>query len=453
MDAAESPPGSQLLVATILQRLVDSVCFLWARHWRFVWQLCGQIFALSDLCPICICLVSKATWWEITCAPCGWVKLTAPTMYLEYLLFCPESVLKNGSLAFLISFVGMFCSPSAQDVCLTLRGSNSSYSMSRLAPTFTYIPVQCLWPQGSHRRWYPCSRVVWWARIQCICPWALFLKLCFSSKKQCQRLLGGQIPVLRFLPLPMLLCLQIMVLDTALCLRTLLLQKFQRRMTRTGGGMGRNTALGLAVPVPNKAVHTPGAMCAGRYALSSGLPRWGPLRWNTAETEHAPGTVAKTLLRRTELEICKKSKDADCKVRDNQPTQFMNPRIWPCVLHIYIFAVLRCGKWLRHSMHNIVHIRFVVQDCSHSRSDWFVCRRSAGWAMMKRPHMPKQTPMTRCLVALLVLPPRLPQWCLLESWRSYDHAPRQWALECCSVCGRECAWAEGQSCSEEEIEE
>ena len=98
----------------------------------------------------------------------------------------------------------MFCSPSAQDVCLTLRGSNSSYSMSRLAPTFTYIPVQCLWPQGSHRRWYPCSRVVWWARIQCICPWALFLKLCFSSKKQCQRLLGGQIPVLRFLPLPML---------------------------------------------------------------------------------------------------------------------------------------------------------------------------------------------------------------------------------------------------------
>lgn len=69
------------------------------------------------------------------------------------------------------------------------------------------------------------------------------------------------------------LCLQIMVLDTALCLRTLLLQKFQRRMTRTGGGMGRNTALGLAVPVPNKAVHTPGAMCAGRYALSSGLPR------------------------------------------------------------------------------------------------------------------------------------------------------------------------------------
>ena len=61
-------------------------------------------------------------------------------------------------------------------------------------------------------------------------------------------------------------------------------------------------------------------------------------------------------------------------------------------------------------MHNIVHIRFVVQDCSHSRSDWFVCRRSAGWAMMKRPHMPKQTPMTRCLVALLVLPPRLPQW-------------------------------------------
>ena len=122
-------------------------------------------------------------------------------------------------------------------------------------------------------------------------------------------------------------------------------------------------------------------------------------------------------------------------------------------IYIYIFAVLRWGKWLRHSMHNIVHIRFVVQDCSHSRSDWFVCRRSAGWAMMKRPHMPKQTPMTRCLVALLVLPPRLPQWCLLESWRSYDHAPRQWALECCSVCGRECAWAEGQSCSEEEIEE
>ena len=30
--------------------------------------------------------------------------------------------------------------------------------------------------------------------------------------------------------------------------------------------------------------------------------------------------------------------------------------------------------------------------------------------MMKRPHLPKQTPMTRCLVALLVLPPRLPQW-------------------------------------------
>ena len=104
-------------------------------------------------------------------------------------------------------------------------------------------------------------------------PVGLVPQLCFSSKKQCQRLLGGQIPVLRFLPLPMLLRLQLMVLDTALCLRTLLLQKFQRRMTRTGGGMGRNTALGLAVPVPNKAVHTPGAMCAGRYALSSGLPR------------------------------------------------------------------------------------------------------------------------------------------------------------------------------------
>ena len=277
-----------------------------------------------------------------------WMSETNGTSPCIWNTFCPENVLKNGSLAFL-SFVGMFCSPSAQDVCLTLRGSNSSYSMSRLAPTFTYIPVQCLWPQdlpvqcqwpqGLHRRWYPCSHVVWWARIQCICPWDLFLKLCFSSKKQCQRLLGGQIPVLRLLPLPVLLCLQLMVLDMALCLRTLLLQKLQGRMTRTGGGMGRNTALGLAVPVPNKAVHTPGAMCAGRYASSSGLPRWGPLRWNTAETEHAPGMVAKTLVvRRTECEICKKSKNADCKVRDNQPTQFMNTRIWPSVLHIYLFC-------------------------------------------------------------------------------------------------------------------
>ena len=89
-----------------------------------------------------------------------WMSETNGTSPCIWNTFCPESVLKNGSLAFLISFVGMFCSPSAQDVCLTLRGSNSSYSMSRLAPTFTYIPVQCLWPQGLHRRWYPCSRVV-----------------------------------------------------------------------------------------------------------------------------------------------------------------------------------------------------------------------------------------------------------------------------------------------------
>ena len=47
--------------------------------------------------------------------------------------------------------------------------------------------------------------------------------------------------MLRFFPLPVLLWLQLMVLDKALRLQTLLLQSFQSRMTRAGGGMGRDT--------------------------------------------------------------------------------------------------------------------------------------------------------------------------------------------------------------------
>ena len=40
----------------------------------------------------------------------------------------------------------------------------------------------------------------------------------------------------------------------------------------------------------------------------------------------------------------KRARMRTAKVRDNQPTQFMNPRNMDHVYYIYIFAVLRCGK-------------------------------------------------------------------------------------------------------------
>ena len=180
-------------------------------------------------------------------------------------------------------------------------------------------------------------------------------------------------------------------------------------------------ALGLAVLVPNKAAHTPGAMCAGRYASSSGLPRWGPDRWNTAETDSVPGTVAKTLvLRRTECEIWTNSKDADCKVHDNQPLlESMNPRIWPSVLHTYLSFAL--GKMTKaqhaYTAHKVCGPRL------QSFSIRLVRLQEIDWMGDDEAPPLTQTPMTRCLVALmairclLVLPPRLPQWCLLEKLR------------------------------------
>ena len=83
-----------------------------------------------------------------------WMSETAGTPPWIQNAFCSCSFLKHGSLALNLSCVGIYCSPSAQVVCLTLRGSNSNYSMSRSAQTFTFIPVQCLWPQGLHRRWH-----------------------------------------------------------------------------------------------------------------------------------------------------------------------------------------------------------------------------------------------------------------------------------------------------------
>ena len=299
----------------------------------------------------------------------------------------------------------MFCSPSAQDVCLTLRGSNSSYSMSRLAPTFTYIPVQYLWPQGLHRRWYPCSHLVGWARIQCICPWDLFLKLGFHRWARIQCMPAGPVPQAGV--------------------------QQQETVPTPPWRADTNASFLAATSAPVAAAHGVGQGATPADAAAAELPKsddkswwwdgkrypplvsrfWCQTRQRIRQVQcvqedmlrlqdfHVEDRIGETLQRPTVFQErwqrhwCWEGLNAKYEQTAKMRTaksMIINhySNLWtPEYDHLYYIHIcrLRWGKWLRHSMH-ILHIRFVVQDCSHSRSDWFVCRRSTGWAMMKRPH-------------------------------------------------------------------